>query len=91
MTDNVINLQAASKPVTPIDQEAISTLRLILTKAEAGEIQGVAVVTVETDGAGSLLGVGSVYSGEGIKQNIHAAIGAVEALKYRMVSQCLEW
>lgn len=91
MSERVTRLVTASAPVMPVDEELVRMLKAMLGRAEAGEIQGAAIATLEADGAGSLVSCGSTYGGAGLRQNVHAALGAVEALRIRMANQLLEW
>jgi hypothetical protein len=90
MGDNVATLKLADRPVTPVDESAVSLLRELLDRAERGEIQGVCIATIESDGAGSVVGAGSAYAGEGVLQNVRAALGAIEALKVRFIKDRLD-
>lgn len=82
----VVPLTTATKPVLAVDEAVIAALEDLMERAKAGEIQGVAYVTVQSDGMGALLSTGTGYKGEGIAQNVHATIGIIEALKGRMIA-----
>lgn len=90
MSDNVVMFTAHTKVVQPIDDETIAMFRTLLARAEAGEIQGALVATVESDGAGSVVSVGTAYGGEGVRQNVHAAAGAIATLQRRFMNERLD-
>lgn len=90
MSDNVIKFTADTKIVQPIDEETVRILEDFVERAKAGKIQGVAIVTVESDGAGSVLSTGTAYGGEGVRQNVHAALGAITYLQARFIAERLE-
>jgi len=91
MGDNVVLFTPDTKVLKPIDEAAISLLRNVLERAERGEVQGVCIATIESDGAGSVVSVGTAYAGEGVYQNVHAVLGGIEALKVRFARERLEW
>lgn len=90
MSDNVVLVAADTKIIQAVDDEAVACLKKLLSMAEAGEINGVCVATVESDGAGTVISVGSAYGGEGVRQNVHAALGAIEAMKMRFARERVE-
>lgn len=87
MSDNIVKLEVAQRPVVPVDQATVEYLEIMLERARQGEIQGVAMVTVESTGAGTLLSCGTGWAGEGLAQNVHAAIGAASHLHARLLGR----
>lgn len=85
MTDNIITLTPVTQPIQPVDDEVVSDLRMLLAKAEAGEIQGLAFITIRSTGTGTVISTGSGYAGEGLRQNPFVAIGKAEHLKMRLL------
>lgn len=90
MSADVVRLSTATKPVTKVDPDVVRVLENLLARAKEGEFQGVLICTVQTDGAGSLVGCGHAYVGEGVMQNVHAAVGTLETLKLRFMNNTLE-
>ena len=86
----MVTLQVASTPVMPVDPDVIRLLAEMLTRATNGEIQGFAIATIESDHGGSVISCGTSYGGEGVLQNVHATIGAIETLKHRFMAERLE-
>jgi len=85
VSDNVVRLGLAQTPVAPIDAKTVAYLEDMLARAKSGEIQGVALVTIESNGAGSVLSVGTGWEGEGFFQNVHAAVGGAAFLQKRLL------
>lgn len=86
MSENIVKLAVAQTPVAPIDEATVKYIEDMLDRARQGEIQGVAMVTIESTGAGTVLSCGTGWAGEGMKQNVHAAIGAASHLHARLLS-----
>lgn len=80
----VTHLTPTSAPILAVDDEVISDLKMLLAKAEAGEIQGLAYVAIKSTGTGTVVTTMSGYGGQGLRQNVFLAIGKVEHLKMRL-------
>jgi hypothetical protein len=83
----VISLVTETVPISEVDAETVSLLENMLAKAKSGEIQGVAMVMVNTVGSGCLDAVATAYAGEGIRQNVHAALGGIAWLQQRWIDE----
>lgn len=56
---NIRHLSLASKPTLPIDDDLIEGLEALLGLARKGDIQGLAYVTVRTNGSGHYETIGT--------------------------------
>jgi len=83
MGADVVTLRTVDKPATAVDDAVVEKLTEFLGRAKNGEFNGVALLTVEADGAGSVVSVGTTWAGQGVEQNVHAVIGGIEVLKER--------
>lgn len=88
---DIVALQTATKPIQPVDQSVIDMLSTLLKRAEEGEIQGLAFVTVSAEASGALACCGSGYAGQALHQNVHASLGAVDVLHERMLRSLVQW
>lgn len=90
MSGEIIQL-VAPQPPSPVDEQCVALLERLLMDARAGEFNGIACITVTSDRAGAYSALGTMFDGEGIRQNAHTAIGGCEVLKKRMLDKLFEW
>ncbi len=83
MSDNVRHLTPATKPTLPVDQDLISGLETLLDWARKGDIQGIAYITVRTNGSGHYETVGTGWRGH--LGGAHIMMGGLQVLNQRLL------
>jgi hypothetical protein len=82
--DNVRRLSVATKPTLPVDDDLIAGLEALLSLARKGDIQGIAYITVRTNGAGHYETVGTGWRGH--QGGSHIILGGLQVLNQRILA-----
>lgn len=88
MTDNIRHLSAATKPTLPVDEDLIQGLQALLDEARKGNVQGIAYITVRTNGVGHYETVGTGWRGH--LGGAHIMLGGLQVLNQRLLAEISE-
>lgn len=91
MASPVLTLITPTTPPAAVDPETIRFLENLLASAKAGEINGVAVVTITSPHVGAYIGCGTCWAGDAVRQSVHTMLGGVDVLKQRMLNELFSW
>jgi hypothetical protein len=86
--DNVRHLTTATKPTLPVDDDLIVGIEALLALARKGDIQGIAYVTIRTNGAGHYETVGTGWRGH--QGGAHIVLGGLQVLNQRLLAASAE-
>jgi hypothetical protein len=90
VTGDVRYLKPLGRPVQPVDEDVVALLELLLGKAKEGAFNGIAFTTVQIDGAGSVVTVGTGWRGQGVTEAVHTALGGVAYLQHRLSTELIQ-
>jgi hypothetical protein len=82
---NVRRLETVTKPTLPVDEDLIIGLEALLEQARKGNIQGIAYITVRTNGAGQYETVGTGWRGH--LGGRHVVLGGLQVLNQRLLDE----
>lgn len=89
MTEAIKLVTNTSAPM-PVDDEVVEHLEALLTRAKAGDFNGLMVATLSFTDPGHYVGAGTSFVGC-VRQHVHTALGTVDVLKQRMMNELMEW
>lgn len=89
MKGQLLKLVTSTTPPSPVDDDVVALLRKLLRQAEAGEFNGLAVVTITSPQLGAYTGAGTAYAGSGVTEGVHTALGTVCVLQRRLERELL--
>lgn len=85
-----VKLETATVPPLPVDPEVVAFCEKLVERAKAGEFNGIAIVTMTCPNVGHYIACGTAWAGE-IGSSAHTAVGGVEVLKHRMLSDLFNY
>jgi hypothetical protein len=71
-------------PISSVDESVVARIEEMLEMAKQGEILGFAAITINTNNE-----IAECYCGS-VSTNVYKTIGALEALKYRIIQERIE-
>lgn len=73
-----------------VDAEVVEHLEKLLEGARRGDFNGIMTATLSFTDPGHYVGAGTGFCGC-VRQHVHTALGTVDVLKYRMMTELMEW
>ena len=90
MTGPIRLVTAVELAPMKVDPDVVAQLEALLERAKAGDFNGLMVATLSFTDPGHYVGAGTLFAGC-IRQHVHTALGTVDVLKHRMMTELLEW